>query len=595
MLRMRTLTQIVALVVVVLVTGPSSVASPMATSPSLGMAKSFAVLAATAITNVPTSAITGDLGLSPAAGSNYGAGVTAAQVTGTIYAVDATGPAGSVVSPTLLTAAKTDLVFAYDALAGQTCTTSYAGSKDLVGLSLVPGVYCAGNFTLSGVLTLTGAITDVWIFKSADTLITAPSGVAKVQFLNGIGSSCNVWWWVASSATLDTNTAFVGNILALTSITLNTGANLDGRALARNGAVTMQSNTISICALTPSGITTQIHNASHAVITSAPIGTIVHDMATVTGTVAITPTGTVTFTVYTNQTCAGGGTFAGAVPLNGAGVADPSNTATLTSTGLSYIAQYSGDTNYTPATGPCEILSPLTISPSITTEIHDASHTPVNSAPIGTVVHDKATVTGTVGIPTGNVNFTVYTDQICSAGATFAGAVPLNGAGVADPSNTATLTSTGLSYLAHYNGDANYTAADGPCEVLVAIPTAVELLYFQANPLSGQQVQLKWATALEVDNFGFNLYRANADDVDVARAGLPIHFEPAVTQGSGSGATYVYIDTAPYTGPWWYWLSDVDTRGRETFHNTPINITVQSSSSLPYHVYFPVMAKGNGN
>jgi hypothetical protein len=595
---MRTLVQIVVLVIFVLVTGPASMASPMAISPSLGTAKSFAVLAGTAITNVPTSAISGDVGLSPAAGSNYGAGFSIADmVTGTIYAVDATGPAGSVVNPGLLTTAKTDLVAAYDALAAaaQPCITSYAGTKDLVGLSLVPGVYCAGAFTLSGVLTLTGTITDVWIFQSADTLITAPGGVAKVQFLDKRSSACNVWWWVASSATLDTNTAFKGNILALTSITMNTGATIDGRVLARNGAVTMQSNTISICALTPSGATTQIHNdANHAVITSAPIGTIVHDTAAITGTVGITPTGIVTFTVYTNQTCAGGGAFAGAVPLDGAGVADPSNTSTLTSAGLSYIAQYGGDTNYTAATGPCEILSPLAIVPSITTLIHDASHTPVNSAPISTTVHDEATVSGTVGIPTGTVDFTVYTDQICSAGATAAGTVALV-VGVAHPSNTAILSDTGLSFLAHYNGDANYSAADGPCEVLVAIPTAVELLYFQANPLNDQQVELKWATAVEIDNFGFNLYRANVDDLDVALAGLPIHFEPAVTQGSGSGATYVYIDTAPYAGPWWYWLSDVDTKGRETFHTTPIKITVQPNGSLQYHIYLPFIAMGNGN
>ena len=562
MLRMRTLTQVIALVVVVLIIGPSAAAAPMATSPSLGTAESFAVLAATAITNVPTSAISGDVGLSPAAGSNYGAGFsTADMVTGTIYAVDATGPAGSVVNPGLLTTAKTDLVATYNALAAQTCTTSYAGTKDLIGLSLVPGVYCADAFTLSGVLTLSGVITDVWIFKSADTLITAPSGVARVQFIDQRSSACNVWWWVASSATLDTGTDFMGNILALTSITLNTGTNLNGRALAQTGAVTMQTDTITVCALKASGITTQIHDASHAVITSAPIGTSVHDMATITGTVGITPTGTVTFTVYTNQTCAGGGAFAGVVPLDGAGVADPSNTATLTSAGLSYIAQYSGDTNYTAAAGPCEVLSPLAIAPSIATQIHDASHTPVNSAPIGTVVHDEATVTGTVGIPTGSVGFTVYTDQICSAGATAAGTVTLV-AGVAHPSNTAILSDTGLSYLAHYNGDANYTALDGPCEVLNATPTAVELLYFQANPLIGQQVQLKWATALEVDNFGFNLYRANVNDV--TRASL-IHFEPAVTQGSGSGATYIYIDTAPYAGPWWYWLSDVDTQGAKRF------------------------------
>jgi hypothetical protein len=230
----------------------------------------------------------------------------------------------------------------------------------------------------------------------------------------------------------------------------------------------------------------------------------------------------------------------------------------------------------------------------VTTQIHDnITHVDLTNTtvPTGTIVHDMALVTGTVGLPapTGIVSFTVYANSTCSAPGTFAGAIPLDQAGVADPSYTATLTSAGLSYLAHYNGDANYPPANGPCEVLNATPTAVELLYFQADPLIDQQVQLTWATALEVDNFGFNLYRANVNDLTHASL---IHFEPAVTQGSGSGGTYVYVDTAPAAGPWWYWLSDVDTKGRETFHANPINLTVPSGSFL-YHVYIPLVTKGN--
>ncbi len=592
MLRKRSIARLVALTIIVSLAALPSAAAPTATSPPLNTADSFVVLAGTAITDIPTSAITGDVGLSPGAGSNY-AGLTAAEVTGTIYAVDASGPAGSVVNPALLTTAKTDLVAAYGALAGQGCDTTYGGVQDLVGLTLVPGVYCADAFELSGTLTLNGANTDVWVFKSASTLIT--SGTANVVLSTG-GVPCDVWWQVGSSATLGTNTSLAGNILALTSISLATGANLDGRALAQNAAVTMDSNTITlpICALAVPVITTEIHDNDHVEVIFAQIDTVVHDMATVAGTQGITPTGTVTFTVYANPTCAAPGTFAGAVPLNGLGVADPSYTATLTSAGLSYLAHYSGDATYDPADGPCEVLVAPGM-PRITTAIHDANNAEVFAAPVGTMVHDTATVTGTLGTPTGTVTFTVYANQACSAPGTFAGAVQLDGLGVADPSYTATLTSAGLSYLAHYSGDATYDPADGPCEVLRALPTAVELLYFQANPLSGQQVQLKWATALEVDNFGFNLYRANVNDVAVARAGGPVHFEPAVTQGSGSGATYAYVDTVPTAGPWWYWLSDVDTHGLETFHGTPINTTVQSGLSLPFHVYMPLAAIGSGH
>jgi len=228
---------------------PSTMAATAAISPPLGMADSFAVLAATAITNIPASAISGDVGLSPAAGSSYtGLGVTDI-LTGTIYAVDATGPAGSISNPALLTTAKTDLISAYDALASQTCDVTYTGIKDLVGLTLAPGVYCADSFELSGNLTLNGAATDVWVFKSSSTLIT--SGTANVILTSGV-EPCFVWWQVGSSATLATNSSLAGNILALTSISLATGADLAGRALARNGAVTMDQNTITrpICSPT---------------------------------------------------------------------------------------------------------------------------------------------------------------------------------------------------------------------------------------------------------------------------------------------------------------------------------------------------------
>jgi len=215
-------------------------AAPLAaTSPTLGMADSFSVLAGSAITNVPTSYIGEDVGLYPAAGS-YIDGLTDAEVAGTIYVRNASGPAGRVIDPALLLTAKNDLVSAYNALSSgpnALCTVDYGDvTQDLVGLTLVPGVYCAGAFELSGTLTLSG--TGVWIFRSASTLVT--SGTANVVG----GNAFDVWWKVESSATLGTNTSLIGNILALTSISMKTGASLNGRALARNGAVTLESNTI---------------------------------------------------------------------------------------------------------------------------------------------------------------------------------------------------------------------------------------------------------------------------------------------------------------------------------------------------------------
>jgi len=215
-----------------------------AISPSLGTADSFAVLAYSKVENTGFSVVTGDVGLSPTTGAAI-TGFPPGMVIGNIYSVDAFGPAGSINNPGLLTTAKTDLSTAYTTgLGSQACTTDYgaATSQDLSGYTLVPGVYCAGDFALSGTLTLSGSSSDVWIFKtygSSPTLVT--SGTAKIVG----GNPCNVWWMVASSATLGTNTQLIGNILALTSITLNTGATLNGRALAQNGAVTLDSNTIS--------------------------------------------------------------------------------------------------------------------------------------------------------------------------------------------------------------------------------------------------------------------------------------------------------------------------------------------------------------
>jgi hypothetical protein len=139
--------------------------------------------------------------------------------------------------------AQADLVTAYDAAAGQAPATPVAAST-LGGLTLTPGVYSGGALDLTGTLTLDaqGDPGAVFIFQAASTLITASA--SQVKLING-ASPCNVFWQVGSSATLGTTTSFKGTILALASITLTTGVTVDGRMLARNGAVTLDSNTIN--------------------------------------------------------------------------------------------------------------------------------------------------------------------------------------------------------------------------------------------------------------------------------------------------------------------------------------------------------------
>jgi hypothetical protein len=264
-----------AATVLVLVGAAFAPAASAAQTVQLGTAAPFAVLAGTAVTDVPTSSITGDVGLSPAAGTNY-SGLTQAQVTGTIYSTNGTGPAGNVDDPALLTTAQNDLTTAYVEAAGQPPTTTFtAGDNQLGGQTLTPGVYAFGhaataNITAASPLTLNGEgdTNAVFVFQASSDLVTASNSV--VQLENG-AQACNVFWQVGSSATLDSGSTFVGTIMALTSDTLDTGATVQGRVLARNGAVTLDANTIttpSTCNTTTSTTTTTSPTAT----TTAPTG-----------------------------------------------------------------------------------------------------------------------------------------------------------------------------------------------------------------------------------------------------------------------------------------------------------------------------------
>ncbi len=197
-----------------------------ATDPGLGTAGSFAVLAGTTVTNTGPSWITGELGVAPgSAVTGFPPGTSGVQHKGDSVA----------------TTAQTNLTAAYTNAAAQPCpgTNNFTGSN-LGGMNLVPGVYCQTTApTLTGTLTLNGA--GIYIFQIGSTLVTA-SG-ASIVLLGG-AQPCQIFWQVGSSATIATSTTFVGNIMALTSIAMQTGATLNGRALARNGAVTLDTNRI---------------------------------------------------------------------------------------------------------------------------------------------------------------------------------------------------------------------------------------------------------------------------------------------------------------------------------------------------------------
>nr|WP_086811480.1 ice-binding family protein [Streptomyces murinus] len=297
-------------------------ANALATPVPLGTADSFAVLAGSAVTNTGPSVITGDLGVSPGTAIS---GFPPGLVNGAQHSADA-----------VAAQAQTDLVTAFNDAAGQ--ATDGALPADAGGLTLVPGVYTASStLGLTGTLTLDaqGDPNAVWVFQVGSGLTTASS--SQVLLTNG-ASPCNVFWQVGSSATLGTDSTFVGNILALTSISATTGATIDGRALARNGAVTLDTNTITRpqCAGGTTGATT---SGTTGATTSGTTG------ATTSGTTGATTSGTTgTTTSGTTGTTTSGTTGATTSGTTGTTTAGTTGTTTSGTTGGTTGATTGGST-----------------------------------------------------------------------------------------------------------------------------------------------------------------------------------------------------------------------------------------------------------
>lgn len=221
--------------------GSTSVLAPV----NLGTAINYVILAKTAINNSPTSAITGDLGLSPAATSyitgfaliNATGYATSSQVTGKLYAADMAVP-----TSTNLTTAVNNMVTAYNDAAGRSTpdfvelATGNIGSK-----TLTPGLYKWTNtVTAPSSLVISGGPNDVWIFQIAGNL--SVSSAVNIT-LSGGAQAKNIFWQVAGSVTIGTTAHFEGVVMSMTGITLNTGASLNGRALAQT-AVVLDGNSV---------------------------------------------------------------------------------------------------------------------------------------------------------------------------------------------------------------------------------------------------------------------------------------------------------------------------------------------------------------
>lgn len=278
--------------VALLATAPPAFA--VGTTVGLGTVGSYSVLGGQSVTNTGPSTLSGDVGVNPGTSIT---GFPPGVIGGVFHNND---------GPSLQ--AQSDLTTAYNNAAGQASDASVGA--ELGGLTLTPGVYTAEASTqITGPLTLDaqGNPNAVFIFQVGSALTTATSSSV---LLLGDAQSCHVFWQIGSSATLGTNSTFVGTIMALTSITANTGATVEGRALARNGSVTLDTNVFTDVTCATSSSTPPPSGST------APTGS-------TTGTPTETTTGTPT------ETTTGAPSGSPSVTLTGSPSVAPSETSLI--------------------------------------------------------------------------------------------------------------------------------------------------------------------------------------------------------------------------------------------------------------------------
>lgn len=208
---------------------------------NLGVSGDFVILSKTGITSVYKSSILGDIGTSPITGAAMVVNCT--EVTGSVFSVDAAGPACKTTSATMLTSAIGDMQTAYTDAAGRS-NPDYLnlGAGTIGGMTLLPGLYkWSSSVNIPTDITISGSPTDIFIFQVAGTL--KMSSAVRVTLEGGVQAK-NIFWVVSDAVTFGTTSHFEGNILGQTGINMQTGASINGRMLAQT-AVTLQMNTVN--------------------------------------------------------------------------------------------------------------------------------------------------------------------------------------------------------------------------------------------------------------------------------------------------------------------------------------------------------------
>ena len=573
--RLTHISVLIGLVVVIALTNTVQIVLAAGNQVPLNTAIGFAVLAGSGITNTGATTITGDVGTFP---TTTETGFGSVTLIGTNHIGDA-----------VTQAAKTDLTAAYTNAAGQ--GLDFPIVADLGTMSpLMPGVYnSSSSIGLTGTVLLDGGGDPdaVFIFQAGSTLTTA-SG-SKVVLING-AQPCNIFWQVGSSVTLGTGSTFVGTIMALTSITDDGGSTIDGRLLARNGAVTLNNTTIarSIC---QAAVTTTL--------SSNPIsaGGTIHDSTTLVG-VTNDAGGTVTYEYYSDNTCTGSSTSVGSVAVTN-GVVPDSSSVNFPAAGTFYWqASYSGDTNNYGATSAC-ISETLLVNSGSKTNPDLATVLSSSSITVGSSMHDTASFSSgfTTGasVSNGSVIYTYYTDSACTLGAVAAGTVTVpSTTGIVPDSNSVGFLTAGTYYWrAVFTGDDNNNGAISACNEVLTVNKVSPTITMTLSPTSGPEgtavhasAALSGATGNAIGSVTYSVY------TNSTHTGTPV----ATNIKTVTGGVIPNSDSITFpTAGTYYWEAvysgDVNNNGASSVSSGELTITSTGSSStvLPQTGFAPAV------